>query len=266
MYALVTSAILMALASALAIQAGQNFDLMRLYQFNAQRAQLVMLAENIEQFYVERGTFPVSLAGLSQTPGYEHVKSLLNNWQGYAVSGVLADSVWQYRRMVVFSADPSKGGTAATYLTANSCGVGAFSAAGSWCGSSKSIWYRKETREGMNEAVSLQRVLLDRTLQKFADFYSANGYFPDKDSADLPLVPGSTYALASLAGYNGDVATCKGIFTWRGLPIGCEDMFDSWGGKVGFAFTSNNAVSLTSETQLVNSAGVPLVVASGFTI
>lgn len=266
MYPVVSAVILMALATALAIQAGQNLDLMRLYQLSAQRAQLVMLAENIEQYYAELGVYPPSLVALSTTPGYEHVRSLLNNWQGYAVSGVLSDNVWQYTRMVVYSTDPSRGETAASYLAANACGTGPFATANSWCGSRKSIWYRKETREGMTDAVSNQRVQLDRTLQKFADFYSANGTFPNKDNASVSLTAGKTYALAALVGYTDAAATCKGIYTWQGLPIGCEDMFDAWGGKVGFVYTSNTAISLTSETPIVNASGAPLLVASGITL
>jgi hypothetical protein len=266
MFAFVTSAILLALAFAMALQTSQNLDLMRLYRFTVQRSQLVMLAENLEMYYIERGAYPASLTALSQTSGYEHVKSMLNNWQGYAVSDVLTDSTWQYRRMVVFSRDPTKGDTVASYLASNGCGTGDFGAADTWCGTRKTIWYRKETRVGMNEAVSNQRVQLDRTLQKFADFYSANGIFPGKDNTDLALTVGTTYALAALAGYNGTGSACTGIYTWRGLPIGCEDMFDAWGGKVGFVYTSDKAISLISETPLVNAAGVPLMVASGYTM
>jgi hypothetical protein len=266
MYALVTAGIMLALASALALQTGDSLGLMKQYRFNAQRAQLVMLAEHLELYFIEKGTYPASLAALSQTAGYEQVKSLLNVSQGYAVSGTLTDSVWQYKRMVVYSLDRAKGDTDTSYQAANSCGTGAFGAASSWCGSNTSVWFRKETREGMNDAVNDERTRLDRTLQKFADYFTANSAFPNKDGSGVALVAGNTYSLAALAGYAGTAAACSGVYTWRGLPIGCEDMFDAWGGYVGFVYTSDKAISLTSETPLVNAAGTPLIVASGFTM
>lgn len=266
MYPLVTSAILLALASALALQTTDSLGMMRLYRFVSQRSQIVMIAENLEQYFIETGTYPASLQALSQTAGFEQVKSLLNNSQGYAVSGVLTDSVWQYRRMVVYSMDRARGDTDAGYLTANACGNGAFAAAGSWCGQSTSVWFRKETREVMNDAVSNQRIKLDRTLQKFADYYSANGTFPNKDDSGVSLDPGSTYTLAALVGYSGTATACSGVYTWQGLPFGCEDMFDAWGGTVGVVYTSSDAISLTSETPLVNAAGTRLIVASGYTM
>lgn len=266
MYPLVTSAILLALASALALQTGDSLSLMRQYRFITQRSQVVMLAENLEQYFIETGTYPASLAALAQTAGYEHVKSLLNNSQGYAVSGVLTDSVWQYSRMVVYSMDRAKGDTDASYLAANSCGSGAFGTAGSWCGQSNSVWFRKETREVVNDAVSNQRIRLNRTLQKFADYYSVQGGFPSMDNAGVALTAGSTYSLASLVGYSGSATSCTGIYTWKGLPFGCEELFDAWGGAVSVVYTSTDAISLMSETPLVNAAGTRLIVASGFTM
>lgn len=266
MYPLVITALIAAIASALALQSGANLDLMRLYRFNAHRSQLVMVAENLEQYYNERGTFPASLAALAQTPGYSHVRSLLNNWQGYAVSGALTDSVWTFQRMVAFSNDPKTGITPATYLQHNACGSGAFSSAASWCGSRNSVWFLKDTRHGVNDAITTQRARLRRSLQKFGDFFSANGGFPSRDSSGAALVTGNTYSVASLAGFAGTASTCTGIYVWQGLPIGCDDMFDSWGKPVGFAYTSNNEFSLVSETPLTNAAGEPLLVAAGFTM
>lgn len=266
MYPLVITAFVGAIIAALAVQSGMNIDLMRLYRFNIHRSQLVMVAENLEQYYIERGTFPASLTALSQTPGYSHVRSLLNGWQGYAVSGLLSDSVWSYRRMVAFSNDPKTGLTQATYLDQNACGTGSFASATSWCGRRNSVWFLKDTRTGINDAITTQRARFRRSLQKFGDFFSANGSFPSKDATGGALVAGQTYTVASLAGYAGAANNCTGVYVWQGLPIGCDDMFDSWGKPVGFVYTSETAFSLTSESPLTNAAGVPLLVAAGFTM
>ncbi|MQA40766.1 type II secretion system protein GspG [Rugamonas aquatica] len=271
MYAIVVSAMLLALASALSVQAGQNFDLMRAYRANAQRTQLVLLAEHLEQYYLERGAYPAEppgggLAALTQTPGYEQVRSLLSAWQGYALSAMLTDGVWRYQRMVAYAVDPSQGRSRADYLAVNACGAGGFATAASWCGASNSVWFRKETRQGMNDAVSNERARLRRTLQKLGDSYSSQGAFPARDHAGIALAAGTSYTLAALVGYGGGAAGCRDVYVWRGVPLGCEDLFDAWGGAVGLAFTSDQAVSLISETPLVNAAGTPLVVAAGFTM
>lgn len=259
-------AIIAAIAAALGSQAQDNLDLMRLYRFNAQRSQLVMLAENLEQFYAERASFPANLSALASTPGYAHVRSLLNNWQGYSVSSALTDGVWTYQRMVAFSNDPKHGQTAAEYLIQNACGTGSFATATSWCGARSSIWFLKDTREGVNDAITTQRARLRRSLQKFGDYYSAKGEFPSQDARGTDLVAGETYRLADLAGYAGAANSCTGVYTWQGLPLGCDELFDSWGGAIGFVYTSKKVMALASETPLVNAAGTRILVAAGFTM
>jgi hypothetical protein len=266
MYPLVMVAIIAAIATVLGAQVSQNMDLLQLYRFNAQRSQLVMTAENLEQYYTERGSFPASLSALASTPGYEHVRSLLNNWQGYSVSGPLTDGVWTFQRMVAFSKDPKRGQSVSAYLAENACGIGTFAVASSWCGAKNSIWFLKETRLGFNDSITTQRARLRRSLQKFGDFYSANGEFPNKDGSGMALAAGETYRLADLVGYPGAANECTGVHTWQGLALGCDELFDSWGGAIGFVYTSKDAMSLASESPLVNASGERILVASGFTM
>lgn len=266
MYAIVVVAMLLGLASALAAQCGHYLDLTRHYAASVRRSQQVQLAENLAQFRLEHGAYPVSPVALANTVGYEHVRSVLNPWQGYALSVTLADGVWRYQRMVTFTQDPSGGVTTSSYLAANACGTGSFAMADSWCGARNSTWFRQESREEYNDAVSNERARLRRTLQKLADAYSAQGSFPARDNAGVPLVAGNTYTLSALSGYAGTAATCREVYVWRGVPLGCEDLFDAWGREVGLAFTSAQSISLISETPIINAAGTPLVVAAGFTM
>ena len=67
-------------------------------------------------------------------------------------------------------------------------------------------------------------------------------------------------ALAALAGYAGTAANCSGQYQYRGIPIDCSDMFDSWGGKIGYQFESANHIILVSETPFYNSTGTRLVI------
>lgn len=266
MYALVVSAMMMALASALALQASQEIQLMRWYRANTQRVHTLLLAEGLAQYVAETGTYPATLAALGATAGYEQLRGMLDNWQGYALSAVLTDSQWQYRRAAVYALDPSRGLTASAYLAANSCGSGPFASAASWCGSGRGLWFRHESRDAYSDAVNTGRARLQRTLQKLADYYSSEGEFPRFDNAGVKLGAGSSYRLADLAGYGGSAATCSAVYLWRGVPLGCDDLFDAWGAPVGLSYTSDQAISLTSATPLTNAAGLPLLIGAGYTM
>lgn len=264
MYAAALAAIILWTATIVAANADENFKFMKFYRTNVRSNQLVRLAENLQQYYVEKGTYPASLAAFAATPGYEHVQSLINNWQGYAVSGSLSDTQWQYYRMAVFSNDPTTGTTATSYLATNYCGTGAFAAASSWCGSPSSLWYRYDTREGYNAQVDTQRARLKRTIEKIADYYTRHQSFPNLDQTSTAMVSGTTYKLATLAGYAGTASACTGNYLWKGIPIDCQDMFDQWGNTTGYAYLTNNHIALTSESPLTNASGTPLLIATDF--
>ncbi|TRZ66927.1 MAG: hypothetical protein D4S02_05975 [Rhodocyclaceae bacterium] len=239
----------------------QNRDLAQMYESRLKQLQLVQLAENLEQYIRERGATPASVAALSASAGFEHTRALADNWQGYAVSPTLTDSVWQYSRMVLFSNDP-KGGTAvAAYLAANACGSGGYDTASSWCGAKSSQWYRRETKERYTEQLSTQRARMNRLAQKLADYYSNNGKYPDQNAAAVALTTDSIQSLASLAGYAGSARACGGTFAHMGVPVDCADMFDLWGGPVGYQFVSSKGVVLIAESPIFNSSGGRVVVA-----
>lgn len=223
---------------------------------------VVEMAQNIEQFYAETSSFPASLSVLAATPGFEHTKGLNDNWQGYGVSGDLTDGVWRYKRAVLAATDPTKGVSVTQYMTDNNCGVGAYASAASWCGSRSGLWFRRETRQTFNDDVVDQRVRLTRALQKFADYYSFNGYFPTVDAGGASLAGDSINSLASLASYAGTAKTCTGVYQYQGVPIDCSDMFDRWGGLVGYQFVSKKRIILISESQIFNSDGNRVVISA----
>ena len=255
MYAALVVGFMLWIASVYSGLANHSFANMKAYRASGQRVQLEALAQSIQQYYEEKGQFPASLAALAATPGYSHVTSFMNPWQGYAVSGTLVDSVWSYQRVVLFSLDPTIGVSQANYLATNTCGSGSFSTASSWCPINNSIWYRWETRQDMNDAVNEQRLRLNRIQQKLASYFNAQGNFPNLDGSNAPLTQTNTYALAALANYAGTASNCTGTYSWQGIPIDCGDMFDKWGGQVGYAYFSNSHVALTSETPIRDGSG-----------
>lgn len=223
---------------------------------------MITLAEGLEMYYTERHAFPASLAALAATSGFEYVKSSFNLWQGYAVSPSLMDGVWTFTRAVAYSVGLNDGTTAASYLATNYCGSGGYDSAASWCGSSKGRWYRKETREQVTDQITTQRVRLNRLTQKLANFYSANQKYPDVDAANIALGANSITSLATLAGYAGGASNCSGQYQYQGVPIDCADMFDLWGGAIGYQFVSGQHVILVSETPIFNAAGNRVVIAA----
>ena len=264
MYPVIVVVISVLLATIATEVAGRHWDLARAYQSRAKYMQMTALAENVESYSLETGTLPASIAALSAAQGFEQTRSVVDNWQGYAVSPVLNDGVWQFQRAVLFSNDPSKGVDGATYLATNACGTGGYDTALGWCGASTSRWYRKETRERYNMDIMTQRARMSRVLQKLADFYNTNAKFPDKDASNNPLATGSINALRTLAGYGGTANTCTGTFTYMGVPVDCGDMFDLWGGPVGYQFISNKHIVLVSESPIFNSSGNRVAVGADF--
>lgn len=244
--------------------AGQNHDLATLYQTRTKYMQVVSMAENIEQFYLEKATFPPSIPALAATTGFEHSRALADNWQGYAVSPTITDSVWQFNRAVLFSNDPSKGVNVASYLASNACGAGGYDTATSWCGAATGRWFRRETRERYNEQISTQRARMSRLLQKFTDYYNTNGKFPDKDSGGTALGLNSISNIAALAAFGGSAGSCSGTYTYLGVPIDCGDMYDVWGRVIGYQFVSSKHVLVISETPIFNNSGNRVVVAADF--
>jgi hypothetical protein len=244
--------------------AGQYRDLTQLYQSRSRQIQIVSLAESIAQFYHENATFPASLAALYSSAGFQHVRSLIDSWQGYAVSPTINDGVWRFNRLVLYSNDPTKGTTAAAYLAANACGTGGYDTALSWCGTKDSNWFRLETRERYNDQIATQRARMARLLQKMSDHYNVNGGFPDKDRFNVALAPNSMTRVADLVGYSGSATNCSGTFTYMTIPVDCGDMFDLWGNPIGYQFVSNKHVLLVSETPIYNSSGNRLVIAAEY--
>lgn len=147
MYALIILVVMVWLSTIVESQTIQNTELTSEYQNQTQGNQVRMLAENVRQFYQETHTFPVSISSLVQTPGFEHNRSQVNNWQNYAVSSPITDPSWQFKRAVLFSRKPTDGLSLTAYLSSNSCGTGSFNAAAGWCGMNTSYWWRYEDRE-----------------------------------------------------------------------------------------------------------------------
>lgn len=231
------------------------------YDLRAKEFDMRRVAEAIELYRRQYGAFPTSLQALATTPGYQHVAANLNGWQSYATSGALNDGTWTFTRVTAFTRSP-KSGSVASYLSRNACGTAGFATeTGSWCGSVDSRWYVQDARKYFVGELTTQQVRLVRLNQKFADYYNKYGYYPKVDSGGAALGTSSITALATLAGFAGTATTCSGQFQYQGIPIDCGDMFDIWGGRVGYQFEEPGHVIFVSEPPIFNGSGERVVVA-----
>lgn len=242
----------------------QNWELAKEYKSQSTEINTYALAEALELFYVETNAFPASISSLANTSGYEFVRGFLGSQHGYTVSSGLVDTQWVYSRAIVFSFDPTTGKSSSEYLNENHCGTGSSTTAISWCGSKDSKWYRRETRERYNELIGTQRARMGRTLQKFATYYNHSSEFPNKDSLNVTLPSNSISSLKSLVGYPGTATNCSGSFSYMGIPIDCGDMFDVWGGDIGYQYIAGNRIILVAESPIFNSTGTRLVIATEY--
>jgi len=231
------------------------------YELKVKEFDMRRVAEAVEMYWHETGSFPVSLQALVTAPGYQHVATNLNAWQTLVSVGSLTDGSWTFSRLAVFTRSPQSGAVA-SYLAKNACGTASFYAdTVTWCGSTDSRWYVADTRKYFAVDMTTQQVRMGRLNQKFADYFNKNGFYPKVDAANNPLGPSSISSLASLAGYGGNAKSCSGQYQYLGIPIDCGDMFDIWGGPVGYQFESGAHVIFVSEPPIFDNAGNRVVVA-----
>lgn len=266
MFPLSITVVFLIVAALFAQLTAQRTSRLEAFREASRYVDAVLIAKAVDRFVAQRGAFPASLDALVATPGYEALRSARNNWQGFALSATLTDGAWSYQRMALWTRDPSRGVDAATYAAINRCGSGSVFTAASWCGDQRGHWFRRETRALFPYQLAEQRIRQHRTLQVFADAYSAAGSFPDQDADGNSLVAGSIESLASLAGYSAGAAACTGVYLFDGVPLDCADLFNQWGQPVGYQFISSSSVLLVSEPPIFDASGARVVIATAFTI
>lgn len=251
-------------ALALAVQGAEAASF---HREQAARAALPVLVQAVQQHYAQHLTYPATLDALTGTAGFEHVKLPRAARAGYAAASPLADGVWQFDRAAAFVQDARFAVAEADYLAAshNTCDSAAgFATAPAWCGTVTSQWTRLESRNSYPRELGAIRVGLNRTLQKFADAYSAALVMPGG------LAPGNSATLRSLVGYPAgqSAADCHGV--WRlpaapataSVPLDCTDLFTRAGAEVTLNYHAPNHVSLAVDSGIRTAGGQPVVVAA----
>lgn len=127
-----------------------------------------------------------------------------------------------------------------TKADSNKCGTGDFSSAQTWCGDSKSLWAKLESHTGHYELIQSEQQRLYRLSRKFYRYYEETGSFNEFNAG--------ANALANVLDYNSPVspANCTGVYFFKDIPLGCQDLFNGWGQAIYLHKVSDNHIVLTN--------------------
>lgn len=260
MYPAFVVVIFLLLASAITAVTGKYNERTEAMRQERIRVEQTRIAEGLQAYRAETGNLPASLDALQIVPGFEQLRSYRNQWQQYVATGALNDGTWQFHRAATWTVVRRDGG--ANYALENACGAGGVLSAQSWCGSKDGTWHRIETKETFADEVTQEKVRQRRTLQLFADYWTAKQDFPRTGVNGLTLGVGQLAALPALVGYTGSASNCAGVYAWMGIPFDCAALFDVWGNPVGYQYQNSAYVILASESPITLATGSRLIVAS----
>lgn len=195
----------------------------------------------------------IAPADLALIPGYEYLDSYKAEIFQTGNAQNINDSVWRFSRFAIWFPSTGMDIDPATYLDAanNSCGTGTFASATSWCGNSKSLWAKYETRIENGSLLMGEKARLVKVVSKFYRRYSADRKFTS-------LANGSYATLASLTGYAGVATGCTGVRTYDGIPFTCDELFNAWGVPIVVNQVTAKRIALVNRTGVINSNGQPV--------
>lgn len=225
-------------------------------------------ADDLAYFYREGYAIP-SAGGKIDVNSAEHRDLYFMNYQRYQYtkpnikfkSDEGSDGVWSHRFAMWFESPFGNFlGSDYTKDGFNKCGVGTVETAEVWCGDTKSLWAKLESKNSHYGLIQSEQQRLYRLSRKFYRYYEETGDF---ESLVSPLVAPAKGAIASVAihAVNGSSPTnmseCAGIYNLKGVPLGCNDMFNAWGKPIYLHVLSSDHIAFT------NSLGIEIVQAAG---
>lgn len=221
------------------------------------RHDMATLMTAIEQRHEENplGGY-LTPSAIITTPGFEHLHLLEPARFQFQATNALNDGVWRFNRAAIWFESPHDSVGNAQYISAanNTCGAGALTVAGSWCGRSQSIWGKLESKGNHSVLLLAEKQRLYRTIGKFYQRFSKDGSF-------VPLANGQVRTLAQLVGYTGSAASCSGNFVYNEIPLGCDDLFNYWGLPIALNKVSDLHIALVNRTQIIGASGQVLRIA-----
>lgn len=245
------------------------------YSGKAQRlvvlsAGQALIASEVRRYQMQTGTFPASLAAMSATSGFQHLKQYVPQVNGGAfkgtvspwsinVSNTLSDGTYQFQRAATVAlADGTV--SLATYLSYanNTCNPSgstlAYASAVTWCGSNVwGYWASTDTLDLRTQREGLAYKQQNWTAAKFTRAFNTTSTLPVMAAATTlaslvsPIYTGATVGTSS--------TTCSGQFYWQGIGFECSDLYNQFGNPVSYVRSSALTFTLSSVSQILSTAG-----------
>lgn len=273
--------ILMTLLAALLAGAAQRAgDQTEVFRIDRAKQGFTVGKEIINAYYYEKNLLPSGNLSNLQTEGYAPLS--LSEMALYSSQTGLTEAVnggelgWTYDRAVLAVQRASNVMDSPTFLNQNSCvssaGGTAFSSAKSWCSTDVVISKVWETRADMATRTARIRANMQRSLQKFADFYSAHPSpkkFPQMGVASMELrglVGQSTLTSAGCAGVYTNQFSTGVADNYTYLVWDCADLFTPYGQPVTYTWTSATEIRLSAPVGVLDQSGAPTNVGINFAL
>jgi len=262
MFAVAVISIVVFVSLSLSSAADQTNTIARKYSAQLTTASTAQLSVDLQNYRRQSGGYPASLTSMAQTAGFEHLRGEIAPWHSYQLATGLNDSRFLFDRAAILAGTKAKYSNISDFLAANSCGTGGFTVATSWCPTAnvRLTAASQESRADVAGEIAAQRLRMVRTLQRLSVFYNAYRTFPAGDYAGTAISLGTTYSLPAIAGFSGTAANCGGTFQISFLPLGCDDLFDVWGGPVNYRLVSTGNVQLIASAPIKDATGSGILI------
>ncbi len=233
-----------------------------------------LIASELQRYHLETGTWPASLEALSSQPAYGHLKTYVSAANGGVLpsptspwkvvsSNVLTNGTIRYQRAAAIAQkDFSVAFTDYLSSANNTCNAGGtsqdFYNASAWCGGKSAFSTKFESSELRGQRERWAHRQQRATANKLVRRYKAGGSLPAAATATALRTLATATSSSSAVGT--DAQSCMGTFTWQGMGLECEDLYNQFGNPVSYRQVSTRSFELTSTSQVLNSAGTPLTI------
>lgn len=118
-----------------------------------------------------------------------------------------------------------------------------------WQGDSKSLWAKLETHTSHYSLIQTEQQRLYRLSRKFYRYYEEVGTF--QMLGESP----SSGPLTSMVGLSSS-DSCTGSHDLNGIPLGCQDMLNTWGEPIYLHVVNDSHIALTNSLGIKFKTGV----------
>lgn len=227
-----------------------------LNNINQQNERAVLQGE-LERFVKETGELPANLQELSRYPGYEAVRSILNNNQNFEFRIVGTFNAGGYRYSRGLLVDTVRQSSGSNPWNVNDCGSG--SADLYWCANDEYI-ASVDTRETSLITQKLAAQQANELFYRLAALVTYTLDVPKERSNGSILSAGSAAALSTYVGQSGGLSGCNGSFAFEGIALSCKDLYDPQGNPIFYNYFGDRGFGVVATLDELQANGQPILI------